>query len=151
MVVVDVVDVVVPAAAVPVAVAVAAVASAAVTAVVVAAVIVVVADIVLVVVGSDVEAKARRPTCRLYWFLQHILHSKWRKHRCGRCFVHHVEALVPGSLQTSRRNGMCRKHRPRPVFSALGARMCCKNQYKQHAAENIGPASAFGTSGQDVL
>ena len=68
MVVVDVVDVVVPAAAVPVAVAVAAVTSAAVTAVVVAAVIVVVADIVLVVVGSDVEAKARRPTCRLYWF-----------------------------------------------------------------------------------
>ena len=43
--------------------------------------------VVVVVVGSDIDVNARRPTCRLCWFLQHILHSKFLSHRCGRCFV----------------------------------------------------------------
>ena len=72
-------------------VAVAAVAVAAALGVVVAAAVVV--DVV-VVIGSDIDVKAIRPTCRLYWFLQHILHLKCPKHRCGRCFLHHVEALL---------------------------------------------------------
>ena len=68
--------------AVDVVVAVAAVAVAAVSGIAVAAAVVV--DVV--VVGSDVDVNAIRPTCRLYWFSQHILHSKCRKRRCGRCF-----------------------------------------------------------------
>ena len=46
--------------------------------------------------GPDVDVNARRPTCRLYWFLQHILHSTWRKRRCGRYFVHAHAVSIGG-------------------------------------------------------
>ena len=47
-----------------------------------------------VVLGCDVDVYARRPTGFFYRFLPQILHSKCRSHRCGRCFVHHAEALL---------------------------------------------------------
>ena len=53
----------------------------------VAVVHVVVVAAAVVVVSSNVNVTVRRPICRLHWFLQHILHSKWRQRRCGRCFV----------------------------------------------------------------
>ena len=81
-----------------------AVAAAVVDAVVVGSVVVVVAAAVAiaaaVVVGSDVDVNARRPTCRLHGFLQHILHSTWRRRRCSRWFVH-VHAVCIGSYSTS--------------------------------------------------
>ena len=40
----------------------------------------------IIVVGSDI------PTCPLYWFLHLILHSKYRKPRRDRYFLHHIEA-----------------------------------------------------------
>ena len=46
------------------------------------------------VLGCDVDVYARRPTGFFYRFLPQILHSKCRSHRCGRCFVHHAEALL---------------------------------------------------------
>ena len=58
-----------------------------VVAAVVGVAVVVAAAAVNVVVGSDIDVNARRPTWRLYWILQHILHSKCLSHRCGRCFV----------------------------------------------------------------
>ena len=105
VVIVAVVVVAVAAVVVVVAVIVAAIVVAAALGVIVAAAVVVV-DVV-VVVGSDINVNAIRPTCRLHWFLQHILHSKCRKHECGRYFLHHIEAcshkygVPPRSKRTS--------------------------------------------------
>ena len=60
----------------------------------IAAAAAVAAAAVVVVLGRDVDVYARRPTCFFYRFLPPILHSKCRSHRCGRCFVHHAEALL---------------------------------------------------------
>ena len=70
---------------------------------VLAAVVALLVDVFIavdVVLGSDVEKSARRPTCRLYWFLQHILRLKCRSHRHGRCSSRCVRgALFPMSFQ----------------------------------------------------
>ena len=39
----------------------------------------------VVVVGYDIDVNVRRSTCRVNWFLQHILHSRYLSYRCGRC------------------------------------------------------------------
>ena len=81
----DIIDFIdVPAPVVVVAVAVAAVLDAVVAVVVVALVIDAVVA-VLVVLGSDVEANARRPTCRLNRFLLRFLQSQCLWHRFVRC------------------------------------------------------------------
>ena len=60
----------------------------------VVAIAAVAAVVVDVVIGSDVDVNVIRPTYSLYWVLQHILHSKCRKHQHGRCFLHHVETCL---------------------------------------------------------
>ena len=66
-------------------------------------------SLLLLFVSSNVNVTVRRPICRWHWFLQHILHSKWRQRRCGRCFVH-AHAVCIGFYSTSvhARRSTCR-------------------------------------------